>query len=172
MEIGQLGQYPESHAISSAEKILDVIERFRTTPNLSRGQAIAIVTSVAGAAGVNSAATTQEPCYFPVELAIGFWANLHVQIPRRFSNPALTPVESIITWSDNTTIQSFIGSHFDKIRARPAKNLGTIDPRFSMAFLVKAYEYRVRWTSNLSEHLKIDPQPPRLIMIYEHKIFL
>lgn len=48
-ELGRLSQYPESYAINSAEQLLDVVAEFRTMPDLSRDQAIAIVSSVAGA---------------------------------------------------------------------------------------------------------------------------
>lgn len=171
-ELAQLDQHPESYAINSAEQIFDVVAKFRTTPNLSQDQAIAIVSSVAQATRVNGAVITHDSCCFPVELAMRIWANLHVQIPRQFGASMLTPAETVIPWLDNTAVQSLVSSHFEKRKARQAVNLSSIDPKFSMALLVKVYDYRVRWTSNLAEHLKIDPEFPRNIMIYEHKICL
>ncbi|ROV97748.1 hypothetical protein VMCG_07407 [Cytospora schulzeri] len=149
------------------EKLLDVIAESNTTPDLARDQAIAIVFS-----GTTGVAINQDSYCFSAELAVRIWADLHVQIPRQSSAPMFMPVETVIPWSDNTTIQSLVSSEFEKRNGRSAVDLTSIDPKFSMALLVEAYDYRVSWTSDLADHLQLDPESPRRIMIYEHKIFL
>ncbi|KUI58607.1 hypothetical protein VP1G_05900 [Cytospora mali] len=171
-ELGRLSQRPESYAIHNPEKLIDVVAEFSRTPDLSRDKAIAIVSSVAGATSLNSAVTAQASHCVSAELALKIWANLHVQFPRQSPVPMFTPVETVIPWTDNTTFQSLVRSQFEARMGRPATDLSRIDPKFSMDLFVKAYEYRVSWTSNLADHLKINPESPRLIMVYEHKICL
>lgn len=169
-ELGRMSKYPASYAINSPEKLLNVVEKFK--PDLPRDQVIELMLGLDVNGAVNTPVSLQDPHCLSAELAIRIWINLHVQIPRRSPVPKITQVDTTILWRDNTTFQSLIHSEFEKRKGRPAMFSNKIDPKFSMALLVKEHGYQISWTSNLADHLKIDPGSPRRILIYEHKIFL
>ncbi|KAK4466255.1 hypothetical protein QBC42DRAFT_293602 [Cladorrhinum samala] len=76
-------------------------------------------------------------------------------------------------WEEETCLSKALAQHFSSLPSSPLGDMKSkkIEPNMTMAFLSSNRGVKVRWTSNLSEHLSMDWKS-RVISVYEHKICL
>lgn len=102
-----------------------------------------------------------------LELAARQWAMLDIKTEIPEYHPADTP-----SWPKTDTITSVVERHFTQ-KGRTADTAGSlptpkIDPALTAARLITHHGVRIKWTSNLAEHLTLDQG---VLWVFEHKIW-
>ncbi|KAK1658649.1 hypothetical protein BDP55DRAFT_507677, partial [Colletotrichum godetiae] len=80
-----------------------------------------------------------------------------------------------LAWEETKTLRQVIDSYFAVTLAdRPAElKRGDIPSTFNITVLCERYNFSIRWTSNLAEHLQIEEKlGQRSVMLYEHIVCL
>ncbi|KLO86472.1 uncharacterized protein LW93_11248 [Fusarium fujikuroi] len=106
--------------------------------------------------------------YNTVDIAASMWLTIHIQ----HSN---TQSPDCFQWPEDKTLSNALGEWLDQ-RIPPKRPLDDEDTRqipldFSIPNLIRYYEMKVIWTSDLLQHLKIDWEHNH-IKVYEHGICL
>ncbi|KAF4972511.1 hypothetical protein FSARC_935 [Fusarium sarcochroum] len=98
------------------------------------------------------------------DIAIRIWLTLDV---RHLSHDS----SSALTWDSEISLPVLLNGYFTVPSSNAYDSPRQIPDTFSVANLVRYYEFRVNWTSDLARHLSIDWKYKQ-ITIFEHAICL
>jgi len=102
-----------------------------------------------------------------LDLTLHFWLTLNVcSITARL--PFFDSGSTVAPWERDCSLEEFVIRCFPAY-GRPGKDSDTcIDPNFTAVNIEREAGIRIRWTSNLIDHLLYDPLH-RILCIYAHK---
>lgn len=106
-----------------------------------------------------------------LELIVRLWLTLNTRSSEILAG-AVFAGERALEWNVNTSLSTLIEEHFVKRAVSPRfKKPGNVDPTFTAAYLVNICSMHLRWTDDISSHLKFDLRKAALT-VYRHKICL
>ncbi|OHE90432.1 hypothetical protein CORC01_14274 [Colletotrichum orchidophilum] len=87
------------------------------------------------------------------------------------------PNPTQVAWEDNKSLNQAIKSQFAMNHADSNHSVelhrGRIPSAFNMAILCERYNFSIRWTHNLADHLRIDGESGKItVTLYEHIVCL
>ncbi|KAH8684001.1 hypothetical protein BGZ61DRAFT_549770 [Ilyonectria robusta] len=100
-----------------------------------------------------------------IDVAAGLWLTLDI----RSSPPA--GLSGVLHWADDQSIISLVNASFQTGSATEDVRKGSVKNSLTVANLVSNHDFRILWTHNLADHLKLD-RDSRVLTVYEHKICL
>ncbi|KAH7360028.1 hypothetical protein BKA66DRAFT_573773 [Pyrenochaeta sp. MPI-SDFR-AT-0127] len=107
-----------------------------------------------------------------IELVVRLWLGLNICSKGLSVGPA-NPRESRIDWEDGQSFNALVATQFPQ---GPSKGTATnvqFDDSFTAVNLKSICRLHLRWTDNLTDHLKLEgPRGQRSLSIYQHKICL
>jgi len=108
------------------------------------------------------------------EFLVAIWLTLKVALP----GIQLMTFQPTVSWTAEKSLTDAINEAFASLRTHPSGAntqtpafSGTLPAHFTIAYLTKNHGWTVSWSSNLLEHLQIDPHT-KTVVIYEHKMAL
>jgi hypothetical protein len=113
---------------------------------------------------------TQKPCEPKIiDNTIDLVARLCLMINVRsceFSDTRQTPLH----WNKGS-LQSFLAEHFCQPHVLPYRDI-SLNHQFTAENLVKIAGFRIKWTDNLADHLKIIDEIGLVVLVFKHVFFL
>lgn len=105
-----------------------------------------------------------------IELALRLWLTLNVRSTTIIVGP-LDPRTTRVEWDQDISITQLIASQFARSKLSPDIGRDRLDQSFTAAHLVYSSGIKIRWSSNLADHLQLDNRS-RILSVYQHKICL
>ncbi|UPK95795.1 hypothetical protein LCI18_006730 [Fusarium solani-melongenae] len=99
-----------------------------------------------------------------IDIAVRMWLTVDVQ-------HSTVQVPGSLHWPENTSLSRTLEDWFTPPQDSRSHNLGQVPANFSVPNLIRYYQFKVTWTSDLLQHLKVDWEHKK-IMVFEHGICL
>jgi hypothetical protein len=160
-----LRPHASNFATQDWEGLLSIVTILTTSRNLEKSTVVSRVKE-----GYRNVEDDAIEC--SVELAVRLWLGINVR-SRSLSVGLWHTRDSQVDWKDDESLDTMVARQFPKCTVRYPLREASFDDSFTAASLKNICRFRIRWTDNIIDHLKLEgPRGNRYLSIYRHKVCL
>lgn len=106
-----------------------------------------------------------------VNVSLRLWLMINIREQEFKSSSTLQ--RPCVQWNNESTLDTFLSGLFPKPRWEATPREGKYDPQFTAAFMVNVCGLKLKWTTSLEDHLRLDRKPDsRTLWIFPFKFHL
>ncbi|KAF4462228.1 hypothetical protein FALBO_10969 [Fusarium albosuccineum] len=145
---------PDRYSAATLEEFMSLIQDIRTNRNETKA---------------GSVADTSERSLRSMDIAVQIWLTIHVQHSHSDHSGNISSTQ--FSWARDRRLDTSLEDLFAQRQDTKETRSRQIPSSFSIPNLVHHYDFKVAWTSDLLQHLRIDWKSKQ-ITIFEHGICL
>ncbi|KAF2827039.1 hypothetical protein CC86DRAFT_350288 [Ophiobolus disseminans] len=106
-----------------------------------------------------------------IELSVRIWLTINVRTQIMFIRP-ISAGDVPLDWGERVSLEQLLQAHIgESSRLQRQPNTTKLDPAFTATFLINTCGLRLRWSDDIANHLKFDPN--RFVLtVYRHRACL